>query len=239
MAVTGTVTFDSDSSPISGCVNVPVTPVGSGSLDATAQCDITYGATGTISITAAYSGDSNWSASTSPPASEDVLEPATVTASATPTTATIGQSVQLSATVAGSFGTPTGSVEFEGAGSTSFCTATLSGGAGHCDYAFGQGGTQAVTADYLGNSTYADSTGSASFGHATVDVGPPTTTTTAGAREVALSANGVPPGLTAYAMDFTATVAVAGTPGPNLGGSVTFTINGQPDRSRSAAPRKR
>ncbi len=228
--VSGTLTFDYNDTPIGSCVNITVTPVGSGSLDAEAQCDITFNATGSFAITAVYSGDANWTGS-SVTTTENVLEPATVTASASPTTAVIGQSVQLSATVSGSFGTPTGSVEFQGANSTTLCTATLSGGTGHCSYAFPQDGTQAVTANYLGNAMYADSTGSASFGHATVVVGTPTstaTTTTASAQEVALSSNGVPPGLTAFAMNFTATVAVSGTPGPNLDGSVTFTLDGQP-----------
>ncbi|HEX4163396.1 MAG TPA: Ig-like domain repeat protein [Acidimicrobiales bacterium] len=230
--ITGTVTFFDNGTPITstdpnnpGCVGITVSPTGT-SPDAQAQCDITYPSTGSNSITAQYFGDSNWSGSMSPPAVENVLLPATVTASA-PASATVNQSVQLSAHVSGSGSTPTGMVEFKNSSGTVLCTATLSSGSGHCNYAFTTGGTQTVSADYLGNSTYSDSTGSNSFGTATVDVQKPATTTAiTNVSEVPIPAGQLPSGVTAYEMQFTATVTASGA-GPNLAGSVAFSKSGQ------------
>ena len=223
--ITGTVDFDSGGTPISGCQNVSVSPTTT-SPDAEAQCDITYPATGTYNITAIYSGDSNWSGSTSSIAAENVLEPATVIASA-PATSMLNQSVQLSTTVSGSFGTPTGSVKFESANNTLLCTATLSSGSGHCNYAFTAAGNQTVKADYQGNSTYANSTGSNSFGTATIDVGKPATTTAiTHVSEVPIPSAQLPNGVNAYSVQFSATVTASGS-GPNLAGSVAFSKSGQ------------
>jgi hypothetical protein len=218
--ITGTVNFDSGGTPVNGCQNVTVSPTTT-SPDAEAQCDITYPTTGTFNITAIYSGDSNWSGSTSPIAAENVLEPATVNASA-PASSLINQSVQLSTTVSGSFGTPTGSVKFESANNTLLCTAVLASGSGQCNYAFPAAGSQTVRADYQGNSTYANSTGSNSFGTATVDVGRPATTTAiTNVSEVPIPASQLPSDVTAYEMNFTASVTASGS-SPGLSGSVTF-----------------
>ena len=224
--ITGTIDFDygSPPMPVGGCQNVTVTPAAS-TPDAQAQCQIKFPSTGTVPITAIYSGDSNWSGSTSPAANEVVLEPATVTASA-PATALRNQSVQLSTTVSGSGATPTGTVDFEDSHGTVLCMATLSLGAGHCNYTFTTAGNQTVTADYQGNSTYANSTGSNSFPTATVDVGNPATTTAiTNVSEVPIT-SGLPSGVTAYSMQFTATVTASGS-GPNLAGSVAFSKGGQ------------
>jgi hypothetical protein len=166
--ITGTVDFEDGGITISGCGTAQVFANGTG-VNGEAQCDITYASTGTNDITAVYSGDSNWGGSTSPIAAENVLLPATVSASA-PATAMLNQSVQLSTTVSGSGATPTGSVLLTDAGNNTICTITLSGGAGHCNHTFTQAGSQTITADYQGNSTYANSTGSSSFGSATIDV---------------------------------------------------------------------
>ena len=227
--ITGTVSFDAGGTPIMGCTAVPTSPVGP-SPNAQAQCDITFNATGPISMTAVYSGDGNWTTSTStPPTVVNVLEPATVTASAPAGTAMINQPVQLSTTVSGSFGTPTGTVNFYDANSNLLCPATLgAGGMGSCMAMFAAGGTHNVTANYQGNSTYANSTASNSFGTATVNVAKPATATAITAvQELPISPSQLPPGVTAYSMNFTASVT-ASVAGPNLGGSMTFTIAGQP-----------
>jgi hypothetical protein len=223
--ITGTITYFDGGTPISGCVNITVSPVGSGP-NAEAQCDITYPATGPNSITAQYFGDINWSGSTSPPAVENVLLPATVTASA-PATALVNQSVQLSTHVTGSGATPSGMVDFKNAQGTVLCTATLSSGSGHCNHAFPAAGTQTVTAAYRGDSTYSNSTGSNSFGTATIDVQQPATATAiTNVSEVPIPSGQLPSGVTAYSMQFTATVTASGS-GPNLAGSVAFFKGGQ------------
>src|SRR6185437_12459747 len=86
---------------------------------------------------------------------------------------------------------------------------------------------QTVTADYRGDSTYANSVGSNSFGTATVDVTKPATSTAiTNVSEVPIPSNQLPGGVTAYSMQFTATVT-ASQAGPDLAGSVTFSKNGQ------------
>jgi hypothetical protein len=223
--ITGTVDFQDGGVTISGCGSAPVFASGTG-VDGKAQCDITYGATGSNSITAVYSGDSNWNGSTSPPAVENVLLPATVTASA-PASAMVNQSVQLSTHVTGSGATPTGMVDFKNAQGTVLCTATLSSGSGHCNHAFATGGSQTVTADYRGDSTYSNSIGSNSFGTATIDVQKAATgTAITNVSEVPIPAGQLPSGVTAYEMQFTATVTASGA-GPNLAGSVAFSKSGQ------------
>ncbi|HEY1734958.1 MAG TPA: Ig-like domain-containing protein, partial [Acidimicrobiales bacterium] len=137
------------------------------------------------------------------------------------------QAVTLAATVSGSFGTPTGNVVFENSGGTTLCTATLSGGHGSCTHAFTQGGAQTVKANYGGDGTYANSTGSDSFGSATIDVAEPATTTSIAAQETALPSGSLPSGIAAFAMNFTATVTASGSTGTNLAGSVTFSLNGR------------
>ena len=233
--ITGTVTFEAGGTPITGCTNIAVSPTSG--LAATAECDITYQSTGTYSIVATYSGDANWTSSQSSTTTEKVLEPATVTASA-PATAQLNQAVLLSTTVSGSGATPTGTVDFDNSSGNLLCSATLSGGKGSCDATFTVGGAQTAKADYQGNATYANSTGSNSFGTATIDVALPATTTSLSAQEVALPPADVPSGTTASAMNFTATVTASGTPGTNLGGSVTFSVNGhaiaQPGCSNAA-----
>ncbi|HXA74563.1 MAG TPA: Ig-like domain-containing protein [Acidimicrobiales bacterium] len=229
--ISGTVTFFDNGMAItgtggnSGCVGITVSPTGT-SPDAQAQCDITYQSTGSNSITAQYFGDSNWAGSTSLGASENVLLPATVTASA-PATAMLNQSVQLSTHVTGSGATPSGMVDFKDAHGTVLCTATLSSGAGHCNYAFPAAGSQTVSADYRGDSTYSNSTGSNSFGTATIEVQKPATVTAVtNVSEVPIPSGQLPSGVTAYSMQFTATVT-ASVSGPNLAGSVAFSKGGQ------------
>src|SRR5579863_67315 len=200
--ITGTVSFDAGGTPISGCTSAP-TSATNPSPDAQAQCDITFNATGPNNMTAVYSGDANWTTSTSsPPTVVNVLLPATVTASA-PASAMVTQAVQLSTTVSGSSGTPTGSVKFFDANSNLLCTATLgAGGMGNCNAVFTAGGTQNVTANYQGDSTYANSTASNSFGSATIDVTKPATATAITAvQELPISPAQLPPGVTAYSMN--------------------------------------
>jgi hypothetical protein len=223
--ITGTVTYTVNGQPLQGggCSGITVTAVGSGP-NAEAQCNITYPATGTYTVVAAYSGDSNYGASNSGSVTEKVLEAVTVTASA-PATANLNQSVTLSATVTGSHGTPTGTVDFENSAGTTLCSGTLSAQKASCATSFTSGGAHTIRADYQGNATYADSTGSNSFGSATITVPVPATTTTISAQQGQLT--GLPAGVTGYAMVWTATVSSSGTPGTDLGGSVTFTKGGQ------------
>jgi hypothetical protein len=85
--------------------------------------------TGTHAITAVYSGDSNFSGSTSPALSQVVKAPiitkTTLTSSQNPST--VGQSVTFTATVTASSGTPDGTVTFDD-GTTVLATVNLAAG---------------------------------------------------------------------------------------------------------------
>ena len=84
----------------------------------------------------------------------------TTTASVNPSATTSGSSVTYSTTVTSDAGSPTGTVTFA-VGSTVLCTtAALVNGSGSCTATNAPVGTDTVTANYSGNSTYAPSSGS-------------------------------------------------------------------------------
>jgi hypothetical protein len=121
----GTVIFEDGPTTISGC--------GSQAVDkttGTATCQVTYTAPGSHSITAFYSGDSNFNSSDNSlsPYSQAVNTAATTTTlSSSANPAVFGQSVTFTATigvVALGAGTPTGTVDFYDSGARA-------GAAGH------------------------------------------------------------------------------------------------------------
>ncbi len=98
-----------------------------------------------------------------------VTTPTGVSIHVSPTSVTQGQSVTYSATVtaaAGAAGTPTGTVAFT-AGSTSLCTASLTGSGGtatgSCTATTAPVGSDTVTGAYSGDSNFAASTGLATL----------------------------------------------------------------------------
>jgi len=168
---------------------------------------------GSISITAVYSGDSNFVMSSSS-TTETVNEAGTTTGlSATPSSTNAGQPVTLTATiavVAPGAGTPTGSVQFF-VGGTSLGTVSLSGNTAVLTTTTLAVGTDSLTAQYLGDSNFAVSTSSAVS--VTINpVGVATTTT------LTSSTN---PSLFGQSVTFTATVAPSSGSGTPTG-SVTF-----------------
>ncbi len=89
------------------------------------------------------------------------------------------------------------------------------------------GNQTVITANYQGNSTYANSAGSNSFGSTTIDVQKsPTMTAITSVVENPIPSIQLPSGVTAYSMTFTATVTASGS-SPILNGSITFTKGGQ------------
>lgn len=133
----------------------------------TASFTTTALSAGTHSIVVVYSGDSNYSASSSAPFTQTVSsasapnsQGASVTVSSTENPASPGQAVTFTANVTGSGPTPTGTVEFfDGGqwlawtrlsgGSSSFTTTTLSAG------------THSIRANYSGDSNYPASSSAA------------------------------------------------------------------------------
>ena len=112
-------------------------------------------AVGNHTITASYSGDSNFTGNTSPGLRQAVNQAATTsTLTASPNPSTIGQSVLLVATVAGQFGgTPTGTVTFKG-GATFLGTSTINNGQATLNFAFKTSGERSVIATYSGDPNF-------------------------------------------------------------------------------------
>jgi hypothetical protein len=114
----------------------------------------------------AYSGDTNFAASTSAAPSVTVSAPAkiatTTSVRASATQLTAGQNVTFTAGVAPQSGTgvPSGSIIFLD-GQTQLGTVTLNGGAASVSSANLAAGTHTITAAYSGDSNYAVSTSSA------------------------------------------------------------------------------
>jgi hypothetical protein len=118
-------------------------------------------AVGTHSITAVYGGDANNAGTTSSVLSQVVnLATTTTTASASANPTTAGKSVNLSATVTGNGGTPTGTVKFYSQGNL-LGTATLNG-SGVATYSTTSlaVGSDSITAVYSGDAKDQTSTSS-------------------------------------------------------------------------------
>lgn len=120
---------------------------------------------GAHSITAAYSGDNNFAASTSTAVTQTIGQAGTVTGlAASANTPTVGQTVTFTATVtvaAPGAGTPTGTVTFSANGTPLTCTGgsqAVSSGQATCLYAFSTAGAQSITASYSGDTNFAGST---------------------------------------------------------------------------------
>ncbi len=182
---TGTATFFNGTTQLGS----PVT------LNSSATATYSYNASslalGTYPITAAYSGDSNYSPSTSSAGTLTVISlipttlTETLTATPSSTESNVGSSVTVSATVAHSSGSavPTGTVTFAN-GSTTLGTGTLNS-SGTATYSTSSlaVGSYSVVASYGGDANYASSTSSAATLNVvdfTVAASPTTITVTAG-----------------------------------------------------------
>ncbi len=172
---------------------------------------------GANSVTATYSSDSNFLSSSSPVSIVTVQSPSgtpsKTTLSTTSTGPTVfGQPVSFSATVApaSGTGTPTGTVSFF-SGTTPVGTATLSGNTATVVLTTLPVGTDTVTAEYIGDATFAGST-SPGVSQTVTQAATKTTVASSSSGSVAFGAS----------VTLTATIAVqspgAGTPT----GTVTF-----------------
>jgi hypothetical protein len=198
------------------------TSLGSGPLNGSDQATFTTSslAAGTHTITAVYSSDVNYAASTSAAISQVVNGPiatattTTLTSSVNPSTS--GQSITFTATVAGATSNtpePTGSVTFLD-GSTTLASETLNASA-QATYTTSSlsDGSHSITAVYSSDANYAASTSTV----LTQVVNAPALA--ASATSLASSAN---PATTGQSVTFTATVAGTPTNSPLPTGSVTF-----------------
>ena len=145
---TGTVTF-SDGSKI----------LATSALNgATAKFSTTKLAVGPHSIAAAYSGDANFSASTSPVLSQVVNRATTTTTLvSSPNPSKVGQCVTFTATVVPHYrGRPTGTVTFEN-GTTVMGKVRLRGGQAKFNKVFKSAGKKSITAVYSGDANFTPS----------------------------------------------------------------------------------
>jgi large repetitive protein len=215
---TGDVSFFADGSPLGSA------PVATGGGVTTASIDSSTLGVGSESITATYSGDLFFDASTAPTVAQVVdKDPSEVTVTATPAHAVTEQQVTFTVTVSAGTSsgttppTPLGSVSFNDGGTPiANCQGLgLSGLAPFqvsCSRVFDTNGSQDVTATYSGDSDYLGSTGSVTE---SVSLQPTTTS-------LATTSTAVTYGQT---VALTATVAPASAVADPTG-SVTFTDNG-------------
>jgi len=151
-AATGSVTFNSGTTAL-GTANLSS---GKASLATTAL------AVGTASITAAYTGDSNYTASTSKALTQVIGKATTTTAlTASPNPSTAGQSVTFTAAVAGQYGgIATGTVTFKN-GTATLGTGSLTAGKASYSTPALPVATNSITAVYSGDSNFTASTSKA------------------------------------------------------------------------------
>jgi Bacterial Ig-like domain (group 3)/Hypothetical glycosyl hydrolase family 15/Domain of unknown function (DUF4214)/SdrD B-like domain len=202
---TGTVTFE----------NAGVA-IGSGALtNGTATFTTSTLATGTDSITAVYSGDSNFSGSTSSALSQTVnKDGSSTTLKSSVEPSVFGQSVTFTASViagASGSGTPTGTVTFENGG-VAIGSGTLASGTATFTTSTLGVGTHSITAVYGADANFSGSTSSAL--DQTVNKDGTTI-------DLATSLN---PSVYGQSVTFTATVSPNGSGTPT--GTVTFEDGG-------------
>lgn len=193
---TGSVTF------MDGTTTLSTVTLASGAASYTS----TAFAIGSHSLTASYTGDSIFGSATSSTQSLSIgLLVPTVTLTA-PATALLGAPVILSASVAGTPGTPTGSVIFKD-GSTVLSTVTLASGTASYTTSTLAAGSHTVTASYSGDATFSAVTSATTT--VTVSVAP------------AISFAASPTSLTVV-HGSSVTSVITGTPVGGYAGTVTF-----------------
>jgi hypothetical protein len=196
----GTVTF------LDGTITLGTSTITNGSAQYTASAL----APGTHSISAKYSGDTNFTASNSTASQTLTVNQATTTTTVSTSLnpSTYGQLVTFSATVQASSGTgPTGSITFLN-GTTTLGTVSLSNGTAQLTVSSLAAGSQSITAQYSGDSNFAGSTSTA-----LVETVNPAATSTV----IAANAN---PATFGQAVALTATLQPPA--GSNATGTVTF-----------------
>ena len=163
-----------------------------------ASCSTSELGAGSYSMTATYTGDSNYNGSTATTSFTITKASTSLTASASPSSTSYGNTVTLS--VSGLPLTATGTVTFAITGGSTLCgPATVSGGAAYCSTSVLDAATYPVTATYSGDGNFLGYTATASF---TIVPAATSLSATASPSSVAsgdtvtLSATGLPAGAT-------------------------------------------
>lgn len=117
------------------------------------SCNVVFNSAGAKTITATYSGDASYAASSDTESHTVNKGNSTTTITAdSPDPSTTGASVTVSVTVSGAGATPTGLVLITGADTS--CFITLSGGSGSCSVIFNTRGAKTLYATYSGDPNY-------------------------------------------------------------------------------------
>ncbi len=235
----GSVTFYDGGNPIT-CTNSGGQTVTSGQ----ATCEYTYETTSGSphSITATYSGDTNFSgSSTSASTTVTVVSASTTTTPSIVTSGpyTYGESITYEVAISPEYtGAPTGTVQVL-VGSTEVCTVSLNSsdeGSGDCtSTSAAAGNLQTVTANYLGDSNFAASSGTASEtlsitkAPLTITASSPTITYGDAVPAISPSFSGFVNGDTASSLSPGPTCSVTGLPSGNTAGSYTTSCGGAVD----------
>ncbi|MGP0069832.1 MAG: beta strand repeat-containing protein [Isosphaeraceae bacterium] len=202
---TGTVQFSIDGTKFGSAVTLVDGTATSGSISTLKL--------GNHTITASYSGDGSFTASTAPSLTQVVNKDNTTTNLAVAVNPSVyGQSISFTASVsavAPSIGTPTGSVSFND-GSTTLGTVTLTAGTATFTTAKLPTGQDPITAVYNGNSTFA--TSASAVLNQTVNQDSTSAVATSSAN----------PSVFGQAVTVTATVSAAGPGSGTPTGTVTF-----------------
>ncbi|MEU0842691.1 Ig-like domain repeat protein [Streptomyces sp. NPDC005962] len=207
-APTGTVTFDFGD----GSATVTA-PVSGGRASATHAYTSTAGSPYTV--TASYSGDGDFAASSGTTAQgvEASVSTTSTTVTSAPDPSVVGGAVTISATVVAvppASGTPTGTVSFRFGDGTTTATVPLTGGAASVTHTYTAAGDgYPITVVYGGDSNFA---GSAGIDTQTVTLAPSTTTVSTGPD----------PSMTGQPVTVTATVAPASAGTGTPTGTVTL-----------------
>ncbi len=144
---TGTVTF------FDGTTNI-----GSGTISGgVATLKLSTLAAGSHSITANYGGDGSFATSTSNTVTQVVKSASSTVLTAAPNPSTVGQQVVFTATVTGTGGTPTGTVNFFD-GTTNIGSGTISGNVATLKLTTLAAGSHSITANYGGDGSFTTST---------------------------------------------------------------------------------
>ena len=199
---TGTVTFKEGA-----------TPLGTNALNAAGEASYTNAAlaAGSHSITALYSGDSNFNTNTSAALTQAVNKQGTTTTLASSQNPSVfGQSVSFTATVTATNGTPTGTVTFKD-GATALATNSLSGGVATFTVGTLSTASHSMTAVYNGDAAFNSSTNSPALSQ-TVNKADTTATLTSSTN----------PTVFGQSIVFTATVNASAPGAGTPSGTVTF-----------------
>src|SRR5437016_4749327 len=216
---------------------------------ATGGCSLTSTTAGAKTLTAVYSGDSNFNTSTSAGAPHQVnVRPTTTTVSCSPASVPVGSPTSCTATVTdtgpGTAITPTGTVSFANSGGTfsaASCTLSGTGSSASCSVTFtpNASGAHTITATYGGDATHDGSSGttvvtatkhptttSVSCTPASVPVGSPTSCTATVTDIVVGATATTPTGTVSFFADAATTAfascTLSGT-GSSASCSVTYT----------------